>query len=61
MKKISSFILVTLTFALVAPVFTACSSDDNDDNKTINNIVSEYDDNDQMVANAMFPVVQSDK
>ena len=50
MKKISSFILVTLTFALVAPVFTACSSDDNDDNKTINNIVSEYDDNDQMVA-----------
>lgn len=50
MKKISSFILATLTFALVAPVFTACSSDDNDDNKTINNIVSEYDDNDQMVA-----------
>lgn len=51
MKKIKSFILATMTFALVAPVFTACSSDDNDDNTPINNIVSEYSVNDQMVAN----------
>lgn len=51
MKKIKSFILATMTFALVAPVFTACSSDDNDDNTPINNIVSEYSVNDKMVAN----------
>ena len=52
MKKISSFILATMTFALAAPVFTSCSSsDDNNDDKTINNIVSEYTVNDQMVAN----------
>ena len=57
MKKISSLILATLTFALVAPVFTACSSDDKDDdnnngnnNQIVENIVSEYDVNDQMVA-----------
>ena len=48
--KIKSIILATMTFALVAPVFTACSSNDNDEDKTINNIVSEYDVNDKMVA-----------
>ena len=53
MKKISSLILAALTLA--APLFTACSSSD-DDNKTpgsetVNNIVSEYTVNDQMVAN----------
>lgn len=53
MKKISSFILAAMTLA--APLFTACSSSD-DDNKTpgsetVNNIVSEYTVNDQMVAN----------
>ena len=54
MKKIKSFIVATMAFALVAPVFTACSSDDDDSNKkteTIENIVSEYSYNDQMVAN----------
>ena len=53
MKKISSFILAAMT--LVAPVFTACSSSDDDkektpDSQTINNIVSEYTVNDEMVA-----------
>lgn len=53
MKKISSLVLAALTLA--APLFTACSSSD-DDNKTpgsetVNNIVSEYTVNDQMVAN----------
>ena len=53
MKKISSFILATMTFALVAPVFTACSNDDDEENNNtaLNNIVSEYTVNDQMVAN----------
>lgn len=53
MKKISSFILAAMT--LVAPVFMACSSSDDDKEKTpdsqiINNIVSEYTTNDEMVA-----------
>ena len=47
MKKIKSFILATMAFALVAPVFTACNSDDDD---TKNNLVSEYEVNDKMVA-----------
>ncbi len=47
MKKIKSFIVATMTFALAAPVFTACSSDDD---KTYENIVSEYTVNDEMVA-----------
>ncbi|MBO7119938.1 MAG: sirohydrochlorin cobaltochelatase [Bacteroidaceae bacterium] len=52
MKKISSFIIAAMAFALAAPVFTSCSnSDDNDDKTTINNIVSEYTVNDEMVAN----------
>ena len=49
MKKIKSFILATMAFALVAPVFTACS-DDDDDNKTVENIISEFSVNDKMVA-----------
>jgi len=49
MKKIKSFFVATLAFALVAPLFTACSSDD-DKTETIENIVSEYAVNDKMVA-----------
>ena len=45
---IKSFINATLAIAMVAPVFTACSNDDDD--KTVNNLVSEYEVNDQMVA-----------
>ena len=48
MKKIKSFILAAMAFALVAPVFTACSSDDDD--KTKENIISEFSVNDKMVA-----------
>ncbi len=59
MKKIKSFILATVAFALVAPVFTACSGDGDKDNQPateetnqiIENMVSEYTVNDQMVAN----------
>ncbi|MCR5679114.1 MAG: sirohydrochlorin cobaltochelatase [Prevotella sp.] len=47
MFKIQSFILAAVAFALVAPVFTACSDDDDD---TKANLVSEYEVNDQMVA-----------
>ena len=48
MKKIKSFILATVAFALVAPAFTACSSSDDDNKK--DNIVSEYTINDEKVA-----------
>ena len=48
MKQIKSFILAAVAFALVAPVFTACSSDDAD--KTKENIISEFSVNDKMVA-----------
>ena len=48
MKKIKSFILATMAFALVAPAFTACSSDDDDNTKE--NIISEFSVNDKMVA-----------
>ena len=48
MMKIKSLILGAMAFAMVAPVFTACSDDDDD--KTVNNLVSEYEVNDQMVA-----------
>ena len=47
MKKIKSFIVAAMALAMVAPVFTACSSDDD---KTVENIVSEYAVNDKMVA-----------
>ncbi len=50
MKKIKSFILAAVTFALVAPVFTACSSDDDKKNETVENIISEFSVNDKMVA-----------
>ena len=48
MKTIKSLILATLALAMVAPVFTACGDDDDD--KTVNNLVSEYEVNDKMVA-----------
>ena len=47
MKKIKSFILATMAFAMMAPAFVACSDDDD---KTVNNLVSEYEVNDKMVA-----------
>jgi len=47
MKKIKSLILAALAFAMVAPVLTSCSDDDD---KKVDNIVSEYSVNDQMVA-----------
>ena len=47
MKKIKSFILAAMAFALVAPAFTACSDDDD---KTKENIISEFSVNDKMVA-----------
>ena len=51
MKKIKSFILATMAFALVAPVFTACSSDDEKTvEKIIYNMKSEYSYNDSIVA-----------
>ena len=51
MKKIKSFILATMAFALAAPVFTACSSDDDDKkSETVENIISEFSVNDKMVA-----------
>jgi hypothetical protein len=48
MKKIKSFILGAMVMAMVAPVFTACGDDDK--SETINNLVSEYEVNDKMVA-----------
>ena len=48
MKRIKSFILAAVAFALVAPAFTACSS--SDDDKTQENIISEFTINDKMVA-----------
>jgi sirohydrochlorin cobaltochelatase len=47
MKTIKSLILATLALAMVAPAFTACSDDDDN---TENNLVSEYEVNDKMVA-----------
>ena len=51
MKKIKSFVQAALAFAMVANVFTACGDDDNKTENVINNIVSEYSYNDQLVAN----------
>ena len=48
MKKIKSFLVAAIAMAFVAPMFTACGDDDKSD--TIDNIVSEYTINDQMVA-----------
>lgn len=49
MKKIKSFLVAAMAMAFVALMFTACGDDDKSD--TIDNIVSEYTINDQMVAN----------
>ena len=46
MKKIKSFFVTVMAICLTVPVFTAC----NDDDETIENIVSEYTVNDIMVA-----------
>jgi sirohydrochlorin cobaltochelatase len=50
--KIKSFMLAAMMFALAAPMFVSCGSDDNDDNggQIVENIVSEYTVNDKMVA-----------
>ena len=52
MKKIKSFFLAAVAFALVAPVFTSCGDDDDNTtvNNIVNNIVSEYHFNDSIVA-----------
>jgi sirohydrochlorin cobaltochelatase len=47
MKKIKTFMLAVMAMALTAPLFTACGSDDD---KTVENIVSEFSVNDQKVA-----------
>ena len=46
MKKIK-FLMAAMTLVMAAPVFTACGSDDD---KNVNNLVSEYEVNDKMVA-----------
>ena len=48
MKKIKTLLLAAMALAMAVPVFTACSSDD--DNKTVENIISEFAVNDKMVA-----------
>lgn len=45
--KIKTFVLAVVALALTAPVFTACSSDDDN---TKENIISEFSVNDQKVA-----------
>lgn len=53
MKKIKTFMLATMAFALAAPVFTSCGDDETKVEtveKIIDNIVSEYSVNDNMVA-----------
>ena len=54
MMKIKSFILGAMAFAMVAPVFTACSDDDDDKKETVEKIIynmqSEYSYNDSIVA-----------
>ena len=49
MKKIKSFIVAVMALALTAPLFTACGDDDTKV-ETIENIVSEYTYNDNLVA-----------
>ena len=46
MKKIKSFLFAAVAMALTAPVFTSCGDDD----KNVENIVSEYSYNDKLVA-----------
>ena len=52
MKKIKTFMLAAVAMALTAPVFTACSSDDDNKTKTevVESIVSEFSVNDKKVA-----------
>ena len=50
MKKIKSFMLAVVALAMTATLFTACGDDDNKTENVINNIVSEYTYNDNMVA-----------
>ena len=54
MKKIKSFFLATLAFALVTPTFTSCKKDEannnNSNSQVVQNIMSEFTVNDQMVA-----------
>ena len=50
MRKIKSLILAVVVFGLTAPVFTACSSDDDKKTEIIENIISEFSVNDEMVA-----------
>ena len=47
MKKIKSFVFGIMAFDMTTPVFVSCSSDDSGD---IDNLVSEYKVNDDMVA-----------
>ncbi len=46
MKKIKSLIVAAMAVALAAPMFTACSKDE----ETVNNIGSEFEFNDKLVA-----------
>ena len=50
MKTIKSFVLSVMALAVTAPVFTACSSDDDKKTEIIENIISEFSVNDKMVA-----------
>ena len=50
MKKIKYFVLSVMALALTAPVFTACGSDDDEKTEIVENIISEFSVNDEMVA-----------
>ena len=50
MKKIKFFLVAALTVCMAAPVFVSCGSDDDNNNGTYENIISEYTVNDKMVA-----------
>ena len=50
MKKIKLFLVAALTVCMAAPVFVSCGSDDDNNNGTYENIISEYTVNDKMVA-----------
>ena len=50
MKKIKTFMLAAVAMALTAPVFTACSSDDDNKTEVVESIVSEFSVNDKKVA-----------
>ena len=53
MKKIKSFLFAAVAIALTAPVFTSCGNDDSKEKiveKIVENMVSEYTYNDNLVA-----------